>query len=475
MFFKKKKVLSVIIPVFNERPFIRECVLKVVESTRQLGLDYEIIIVDDGSKDGTLEELQLLKNEIAAVKIFVQPQNMGKGAALRRGIFEANGEFMLFQDADLEYNPDDIGELLKPLIDGRADVVYGSRFTISPARKILNFHHQAGNQFLTLISNLATGLNLTDMETGYKAFRADILKTVPLRSDRFGIEPEITAKIAKRHCTIYEVPISYNGRSYGEGKKITWRDGFAALYTIAKYWLIDDCYNREQIAETYDDLERTHHAQEQLILRLLPYFGDRLLEIGSGIGSISRILPIREKVTLSDWRPECLEFLNKGFSGKERIEVEELDIHAQTVPTKFHNRYDSLLLMHHLQSAENEERVLHNACSLLQNKGRLIVTLPGQGGDIGPYERQLGYQRRYELESVRQLLEKNGFKLLHHFSANFPALLIWKNVIRKNQLSALPLTWAKVSDSLVRHAAFFEKYFRLDGLTLVVIAEKTNG
>lgn len=473
MVLKKKKVLSVIIPVFNERPFVRECIFKVNKATKALGLDNEIIVVDDGSSDGTAEELQAIKKEIPALKIFVQSVNKGKGAALQRGIKEATGEFMLFQDADLEYNPDDIARLLEPLLHGQADVVYGSRFTISPERKILNFHHQAGNQFLTLLSNLATGLNLTDMETGYKAFRSDILKSIPLKSCRFGIEPEITAKIAKRHCTIYEVPISYNGRSCGEGKKITWKDGFAAIYTMLKYWMIDDCYRKEQISETYQDLERTHHAQEQLVLRLIPYFGDRLLEIGSGIGSISRILPIREKITLSDWRPECLESLDRGFSGKARIEVEKLDIHGNTIPDRLKDKFDSVAFLHQLQFCENESVVLKNIHSLLQSKGRVLISVPNYG-ETGEYEKNLGYQRRYNLNSIKTLLEKNGFHLLHHFAANYPALQVWKRIIKKQNLAYLPLEWAKISDILVRRATFFEKYFKLDGLTLVCIAEKST-
>jgi glycosyltransferase involved in cell wall biosynthesis len=396
---------------------------------------------------------------------------MGKGAALQRGIKEATGEFILFQDADLEYNPDDILPLLKPLLEGQADVVYGSRFTISPARKILNFHHQAGNQFLTLLSNLATGLNLTDMETGYKAFRADILKTLPLRSKRFGIEPEITAKIAKRHCTIYEVPISYNGRSYGEGKKITWRDGLAAIYTIIKYWLIDDCYNKEQIAETYNDLERTHHAQEQLILRLIPFFGDRLLEIGSGIGSISRVLPIREEVTLSDWRDEYLDYLNKGFSGKKRTRIIKLDFNDNSEINANKEKFDSVLFLHKLQFCENEDLALQNLGKLLQNKGRLLLSVPNIV-NFSQYEQKLGYRRRYDIKTLEQLLEQNGFKILHSFSANLPARIIWQQVILKKSYSNLPLLWAKISDSLVKRTSFLESYFKTEGLSLVCIAEK---
>ncbi|MGM0600232.1 MAG: glycosyltransferase [Candidatus Rifleibacteriota bacterium] len=471
MFFTKKKLISVIIPVFNERPFIRECVLKVNRAAEKAGLGTEIIIIDDASTDGTIEELQQLQQKHNEIIVFRQPENMGKGAALQRGIKEATGEYILFQDADLEYNPEDILPLLQPLLKGQADVVYGSRFTISPARKILNFHHQAGNQFLTLLSNLATGLNLTDMETGYKAFRADILKTLPLRSKRFGIEPEITAKIAKRHCIIYEVPVSYNGRSYGEGKKITWRDGLAAIYTILKYWLIDDCYNKEQIAETYNDLERTHHAQEQLILRLIPFFGDRLLEIGSGIGSISRVLPIREEITLSDWREEYLDYLNKGFSGKKRTRIIKLDFKDNKEIKANNEKFDSVLFLHQLQFCENENQVLQNLNKLLQHKGRLLLSVPNIVS-YSNYEKNLGYKRRYDIQQLNQLLEQNGFKILHSFTANLPAKIIWQQIILKKSYANLPLLWAKISDSLVKRTSFIESYFKTEGLSLVCIAER---
>jgi glycosyltransferase involved in cell wall biosynthesis len=472
MFLKKRPLLSVIIPVYNERPFIREAVNKLYSQTSKLSrLKTELLVVDDGSTDGTYAELQALQSELKELKVFLQSPNQGKGAALRRGIAEASGEFMIFQDADLEYDPADISSIMQPLLAGEADVVYGSRFAPSPARKILNFHHQAGNQLLTLLSNLATGLNLTDMETGYKAFRADILKTIPLRSNRFGIEPEITAKIAKRHCAIYEVPISYNGRSYGEGKKITWRDGMAAIYTIVKYWLIDDCYHKKQISETYNDLERTHSAQESLVLRLTPYFGDRLLEIGSGIGSISRILPIREKITLSDWRAEYLELLTQGFAGKNRVEIEQLDIFTKEAGKRLAGKFDSVLLLHQLQLCQNENLAMQNIHKLLDNHGRLILTAPGHK-DFGSYEKQLNYQRRYNNQDLHRLLKDNGFKILQQFTANFPALMIWKHVLKKRKISKLPLCWAKACDFLVKKFAFFEKYFKLDGLTTVIIAEK---
>ena len=225
-------LVSILIPAYNERAFLRRLLERVVTAPLPEGLKREVIVVDDASKDGTYElATSLAEANPGLIKVFRQEVNQGKGAAVRRAIKEMAGLFALIQDADLEYDPEDYPVLLAPLLKKNADAVYGSRFATRSMRRVLNYHHELGNRFLTILSNLTTGLNLTDMETCYKAFRADVLKTIPLRSNRFGIEPEITAKIAKRNCIVYEVPISYHGRGYAEGKKITWKDGLAALYT----------------------------------------------------------------------------------------------------------------------------------------------------------------------------------------------------------------------------------------------------
>ncbi len=221
-------LLSVIIPAYNEIEFIDEVLRKVKESP----YEKEIIIVDDCSTDGTRERLKSL-NDAGIVTIF-QEKNQGKGAALRRGIAAATGDIVLIQDADLEYDPKEYPVLLGPILDGKADVVYGSRFLGGPHR-VLYFWHFVGNSMVTLLSNMFTNLNLTDMETCYKVFKKEVIKTITIESDRFGVEPEITAKIAKGKWRIFEVPISYYGRTYEEGKKITWRDGIKAFFTIVKY------------------------------------------------------------------------------------------------------------------------------------------------------------------------------------------------------------------------------------------------
>ena len=218
--------LSVVIPVYNEMGSIQEIVRRV----QSVPLEKEIIIVDDSSTDGTAEWLK--KHPFGeGVHVFFHAKNRGKGAALRTGFEQVKGDIVVIQDADLEYDPSEYGRLIGPILDGRADVVYGSRFTGGPQR-VLFFWHYVGNKFLTLLSNMFTNLNLSDMETCYKIFRADLLNRMTIRSNRFGFEPEVTAKFAKLKCRIYEVPISYSGRTYEEGKKITWKDGMAALFHI---------------------------------------------------------------------------------------------------------------------------------------------------------------------------------------------------------------------------------------------------
>jgi glycosyltransferase involved in cell wall biosynthesis len=228
--------LSVLVPVYNEIATIAEVITRVRAAPVQVPV--ELIFVDDCSVDGTREFLQNLVGsegrENGEVKVFLHERNLGKGAAIRTAISHATGTIVLIQDADLEYDPQDYGALLKPILDGHADVVFGNRFH-GGAHRVLYFWHAVGNRVLTTLCNMVTNLSLTDMEVGYKVFRAEILKHIHLQSDRFGFEPEITIKVAKLGCRIYEVPISYHGRTYAEGKKIGWRDGVAALYHIIRY------------------------------------------------------------------------------------------------------------------------------------------------------------------------------------------------------------------------------------------------
>lgn len=235
-------MLSVLIPVYNEERTLEE----VVRRVRKIQIPKEIILVDDGSEDRSLEILTRLEEEnrrdgdpLNRLKLFFHPLNQGKGAALKTALSHVTGDVVVVQDADLEYDPTDYPQLLEPIESGLADVVYGTRFVGGGTHRVLFFWHSVGNRALTLISNMLTNLNLSDMEVGYKVFRAEVLKDIELKSKRFGFEPEITMKLAKKRCRFYEVPISYHGRTYEEGKKITWKDGAAALFYMIRFRLAD--------------------------------------------------------------------------------------------------------------------------------------------------------------------------------------------------------------------------------------------
>jgi glycosyltransferase involved in cell wall biosynthesis len=227
--------LSVLIPAFNEERTLATCVAAVLNQPLPGNLGLEIVLVDDGSHDATWDVMQqLVASDKERISAFRNAKNLGKGASIRRALALMTGDVVIFQDADLEYDPADYPRLLRPILDGRADVVFGSRFT-SGERRGLFFWHCLANKFLTLLSNMLNDTNWTDMETCYKAFAADVLRSIPLTSNRFGIEPEITAKVARNRYRMYEVPVAYHGRGYDEGKKIGWRDGIAAIWFIVKY------------------------------------------------------------------------------------------------------------------------------------------------------------------------------------------------------------------------------------------------
>ena len=373
-------LFSILIPVYNEQAYLALVVERVLNAPLPPNVERELVLVDDCSTDRSPEVIkELVAKYPDKIRAFRQPKNQGKGAAIRRAIKEMSGDYAIIQDADLEYNPNEYSLVLAPLLDGRADVVYGSRFATRETRKALQYHHKLGNLFLTHLSNFMTGLDLTDMETCYKAFRADALKSIPLRSNRFGIEPEITAKIAKRGWTVYEVPISYNGRRYSEGKKIGWKDGVSAIRLIFKYWFVDDSFYDAEDVESAQQLERSRNYVKTLVKRATPYLGLKTLEIGAGLGSVSRFLPQKERLVVTEFDEAKLRFLRASYDGNAVVDVAKLDLATDetTLEAKDLGAFDSIVCFErvsalNLENAESLKRLRR----YLKPQGRLVFVAP---------------------------------------------------------------------------------------------------
>ncbi len=469
----ESKLLSVLVPVYNERAYLRHVLERVLSSPLPPGLDREIVVVDDASTDGSRERLQELAAQYPAqIRAFYQERNQGKGAAIRRAISEMRGDIAIIQDADLEYDPAEYGRILAPILQHGADVVYGSRFAGSQQRRVLNFHHEMGNRFLTFCSNWFTGLNLTDMETCYKAFRSDLLRTIPLRSCRFGIEPEITAKIAKRNATVYEVPISYYGRGYAEGKKIGWKDGFSALWTIFKYGLLDDCFDEKYGHAILHSLSHARRYAEWQVAALLSDMGERVLEIGSGIGNISRLLPKREHLTVSDFNAEYLEILRSAFEGNELVSVEKFDLTCDADADRLRGLgHDTIVCLNVLEHIEDDGAALRRMRGILKPGGRLLLLVPQCKWLFGSYDRLVGHYRRYDPDDLRGKLEEAGFRVrrLQGFNRASTPGWWWNAVVcNRSQMGRLQL---KLFDMMVPVLKKIDRWLPFPGQSLIAVAE----
>ncbi len=463
--------LSVLIPAYNEHRTIREIVERVL-SQEVAGIDeMEVVVVDDGSTDGSdaiIRELQQEHPE--TVQSILLPENQGKGNAVRTAIQAASGDIAIVQDADLEYDPTDYTSVLQPILDGKADVVYGSRFAEREERRVLYFRHSLANQVLTVISNWFTDLNLTDMETGYKAFRLQVAKTIPIRSKRFGIEPELTAKFAKRKLRIYEVPISYHGRTYNEGKKITWSDGLRALGTILKYWLIDDMFEGDFGHKDLIDMEAAPKYTEWTLARTRPYVGDLLLEIGSGIGNNVRILMQYTDVIATEQEPLYLEVLRNAYLNTPGVDVRAWD--ATQPPPPDLPQPDSILCSNVLEHIEDDQAVVVNADRALKPGGRMIFIVPRGEKLYCSLDSAIGHYRRYDKQRLRALFESLGYDIEELFTLNKVGVLGWWYRGKIARQKAIGRFGLKAFNVLVPLFKLIDPLLPWKGLSLVIVARK---
>lgn len=469
--------LSVIVPVYNEAATIREVLRRVAV----VPIPKEIIVVDDHSTDGTTD---ILKNHgdpsgllsdvpltaPCTLQVLFHERNQGKGAAIRAALAVTTGDAVIVQDADLEYNPTEYPKLLEPLLSGEADVVYGSRFLGSP-RRVLFFWHTVGNSFLTLLSNMCTNLNLTDMETGFKLFRADVLKKIPLRSNRFGFEPEVTAKVAQLGLRIYEVPISYAGRTYAEGKKINWKDGISAVWTILRYNLVDDMGSAGD--KTLQRISRLSGYNTWLWEQVSPYIGKRILEVGSGIGTMTRYFLGRDLVLATEVDQRYLQRLQRDFANYPNVCVRSLDLDEPLPHWVTELQLDTVLCCNVLEHIEDDEAVLARFAQSLPSGGRVVLIIPALKRLYGEIDRAIHHYRRYDKEEIVTKLERAGFAVetTKFFNiAGVPGWYLNSCILKRKTVPGIQIRLNSLLVPLLR----LEKHWSLPwGMSLLAVGRKS--
>jgi len=464
--------LSILMPVYNERTVIARCISLVLAAPLPEEMERELVIVDDRSSDGSWEILQGLAEKHPEIRLFRHEVNRGKGAAVRTAINQATGDFSIVQDGDLEYDPNEYTRLLRPLLDGRADAVFGSRYLAGEQKRVLLFWHSLMNQTLTMLCNMFCNLNLTDMETCYKVFRTDLLKSIPIRSDRFGFEPEIVMKSAKRRLRIYEVPISYHGRTYEEGKKIGWKDGVQALTQILKFWLIDDLYTTPYGRGALQNLSGTPQYLNWLARTLKPHLGDTVLETGAGIGNLTgRLMAKRLQYVAGEKDALYLHALSNRFLRTPNVEVRKLDPEA---PEDFAGlgEFHTALCLNMLEYVTEPAETVRAMAGCLRPGGRLIVLVPQGPALYGPLDRHMGHKRRFSSTEIVKLLAGQGLTVERIYNFNKPGSPPWwvyGKVLRRNRINKITL---KIFDKSVWLWRRIDGLLPWRGLSLIVVAGK---
>jgi glycosyltransferase involved in cell wall biosynthesis len=465
--------LSVLVPVYNERHVVEASLQRLQALEHELIAGLEIIIVDDCSTDGTSDVLTRLAAEDDRITLIRHEQNMGKGAAVRTAIARATGDITIVHDADLEYNPEDIPSLLVPFARESADAVFGSRYLSASYRRVLMHRHTMINRALTFICNWFTDLNLTDLETGYKAINTTLLKSIPLRSNDFRFEVEIVFKLVKRRARIFEAPIRYVPRSYEEGKKIGARDGLKALRAILRYWLIDDIYKDDEYgSHILRELEHARRFNLWMGDTLRPYIGDRVLEIGAGIATLTNQFIPRELYVVSDINPHYLHYLRAYSFGKPYLYVMEIDASKPSHFSGLEEKFDTALMINVLEHVPDEQVALKNVWSALEPGGRIVVLVPQHPALYGTLDQALEHRERYAAEGLERSLAGAKFRVEAVLDFNRVAVPGWwlnGKLLRRKTFSRVQLKTLNTAMPLIRRV---DRLCPWPGLSLIAIGVK---
>src|SRR6516164_7425897 len=413
-----KVSLGIIVPVYNEQYLVETSLkrLAVLDESPWLSR-VRVIVVNDCSTDHTAEVLQQFRDKLWSSErvqfewVFLDHvNNEGKGSAIQTGLLHANTDLVVIHDADLEYHPEDLIKMIEVFVAEDADAVFGSRFLASEYRRVLFFRHSLGNKLLTLLTNFVTDLNLTEMETCYKMVKGELLRSIPLESRGFGFEPEITIKLSKREARIFEIPIRYSGRTYAEGKKITWKDGFRALGALLKFGISDRIYVADEHgSEILARLNRAPRFTKWMADTIRPFMGERVLEIGAGIGNLTANLVPRTIYCVSDVNPHYLGRLKALTATRPYLYVHYTD--ASNEETYPKDQFDTVICLNVVEHLENDVHALRNIRKALTGDGKAIVLVPNGPGLYGSLDRVLGHYRRYTREQLVHACERAGLRV----------------------------------------------------------------
>jgi len=465
--------LSILVPLYNERYLVESSVSRLLSVQSDFIKEIEVIIVDDGSTDGSWETVQNMAGADRRIKLFRHERNQGKGAAVRTALFHATKEICVIHDADMEYNPEDLPLLLRPFLGEGADAVFGSRYLDSPSRRVLEYRHSLLNKWVTLLVSWVTDFDLTDVETCYKMVKTRLLKSIPLHYNDFRFEIELTVKLAKRRTRIFEVPIRYLPRSHEEGKKIRFADGLLALLAVLQLSVVEDLYHPKAYGlKILHDMNQARRFNRWMADNLKPYLGERILEIRAGIGTLTNEFIPRELYVAGDINRHAIEFLRSYSVGKPYLRVHKIDACRPEDFLNFEEQFDTVLMVNVLEHVPDDRQALRNIYFALRKGGRAVLLVPQHPSLYGSFDKVLHHHKRYTREELIQACQETGFEIESVFDFNrfnVPSWFLNAKILQRKRFSRVQL---KILETLMPFIRRIDRYLPWGGLSLIAIARK---